>query len=570
MKKLLLGAVALLALAPGRPALAADMPAAPVLKAPPPVVASWSGLYVGLGVGFRSSLADVTVLSRTELGVDVLAGDCAEAAPAGGCVTGAPLNDTAFRVSPYIGVNWQFAPQWLVGLEADWGFADKTTTLGGFIYPATNLITDRPDNSFSVRTTWEASLRARVGFLVDPSVLFYATGGIAWLHLESTSNCSANPIIGLCGPSFFGSFSPPVISHSATRTGWTVGGGIEAMLWANWIVRGDYRYADFGTWRNSDSRFCPVGPACDVDTTMTVTYDVRVRTHTWTFGLAYKFGPAGAVAPAGMPVKAPVYKAPAPAVASWSGVYVGLGLGTRSTRTDVTVTDAAGGGFTSLAAFCALVAASGGCLTSEPFNDTAWRINPYVGFNWHFAPQVVVGVEADWGFADKTTTLGGFYYPLTGPVTAVTGNAADSFSVKTTWDASLRARLGFLAYPSVLVYATGGAAWLHVESTSTCNAIVPFGNCQPTLFNPPVITHAHNRLGWTAGGGIEAMLWSSWIARAEYRYADFGSISNTDTRLAPLLLSGTETVSYDVRVRTHTALLGLAYKFGDSAVVARY
>ncbi len=99
---------------------------------------------------------------------------------------------------------------------------------------------------------------------------------------------------------------------------------------------------------------------------------------------------------------------------------------------------------------------------------------------------------------------------------------------------------------------------------------MPFGSCQPTLLGPPVITHAHNRLGWTAGGGIEAMLWSSWIARAEYRYADFGTISNTDTRIAPLLLDGTEIVSYDVRVRTHTALLGLAYKFGDSAVVARY
>jgi outer membrane immunogenic protein len=566
MNKLLLSAVALLALAAGRPAIAADMPPAPVLKAPPVLAPSWSGFYVGLGVGFRSSLTDVTVVGHTENGVDILALNCAGAAPAGGCVTGEPFNDTAFRVSPYIGVNWQFAPQWLVGLEADWGWADKTTTLGGMIYPALGFMTGRPGDSFSVRSTWDASIRARVGFLVDPSVLLYATGGVAWLHLESTSNCSTNVFTGLCGDGVFGFFSPPVISHSTTRTGWTIGGGVEAMLWANWIVRGDYRYADFGTWRNSDSRLCPTGPQCDVDITQVVTYDVRVRTHTWTFGLAYKFGDA--VGAAAMPVKAPVYKAPAALAASWSGLYVGLGLGTRSTRTDVTVTDAAAGGFPSLAAFCALVAASGGCLTGEPFNDTAWRINPYLGFNWQFAPQWLGGIEADWGWADKTTTLGGLRYPLTGPVIGFSGVASDSFSVRTTWDASLRARLGFLPSPSVLVYATGGAAWLHVESTSTCNAIVPFGRCQPTLFNPPVISHAHNKLGWTAGGGIEAMVWSNWIARAEYRYADFGTVSNSDIRVNPI--GDTEIVSYDVRVRTHTALLGLAYKFGDPAVVARY
>jgi outer membrane immunogenic protein len=64
------------------------------------------------------------------------------------------------------------------------------------------------------------------------------------------------------------------------------------------------------------------------------------------------------------------------------------------------------------------------------------------------------------------------------------------------------------------------------------------------------------------------MLWGNWIARGEYRYADFGTISNTDTRSAggpPFI------VSYDVRVRTHTATLGVAYKFDwGNPVVAKY
>jgi opacity protein-like surface antigen len=35
----------------------------------------------------------------------------------------------------------------------------------------------------------------------------------------------------------------------------------------------------------------------------------------------------------------------------------------------------------------------------------------------------------------------------------------DNFALRTGWDGSARARIGFLLTPSTLVYATGGAAW---------------------------------------------------------------------------------------------------------------
>ena len=55
---------------------------------------------------------------------------------------------------------------------------------------------------------------------------------------------------------------------------------------------------------------------------------------------------------------------------------------------------------------------------------------------------------------------------------------------------------------------------------------------------------------------------SNWIARAEYRYADYGRFSDTDVRTAVL---GVQTVNYDTTVRTHTATFGLAYKFGNTS-----
>jgi outer membrane immunogenic protein len=163
------------------------------------------------------------------------------------------------------------------------------------------------------------------------------------------------------------------------------------------------------------------------------------------------------------------------------------------------------------------------------------------------------------GFASKTTTLNGFMYPDS--FAGQTSFAPDTFSVKTTWDASVRGRAGYLITPSFLLYATGGPAWLHVESTSACSTAVN-GVCGGIVagipFTPPVITNSDTKVGWTVGGGIEAMLWSNWLARAEYRYADYGTITNTNVRTGP----GDQTVTYDLAIKTHTVLFGLAYKFG--------
>src|SRR6266481_9387501 len=154
---------------------------------------------------------------------------------------------------------------------------------------------------------------------------------------------------------------------------------------------------------------------------------------------------------------APFTKAPPPvAASSWTGFYAGLGLGFRTTADDLTTTSILFNG--------APEDLSGAAVT-QPFSGTAFRANPYAGYNWQVAPRWVVGIEGDVGFGDRTTTLQGFN---SSPAFGFSGGAADSLSVKTTWDASLRARIGYLFTPSTLLYATGGAAWQHDEVTSNC------------------------------------------------------------------------------------------------------
>jgi outer membrane immunogenic protein len=276
-----------------------------------------------------------------------------------------------------------------------------------------------------VKTTWDASVRARAGFLVDPAILFYATGGPAWLHVESTSNC---------GTGTFGSCSsglgPSVISNSTTKFGYTVGAGIEAMLTPNWIARGEYRFSDFGTIGYVDSRGCgaPCGPFSE-----TISYDVKVRTHTATFGLAYLFSDPTAASASATLLGQRSYAATSD-VFSWTGFYLGAGVGVRATAATASLDSLTGifpGGSTLDFFTNCTGSKSSGCNFDDPLNGTAFRFSPYAGYNWQIAPRWVAGIEGDFGWANEKTTLTGNYAPGT-PLTGISHDANDTFSVKTT------------------------------------------------------------------------------------------------------------------------------------------
>jgi outer membrane immunogenic protein len=275
MKKILLGMTALIAVNMGGAAMAADIP----VKAPRPVVYDnwdngWGGFYVGAALGAKWGHTTWTTTAITN----------PPFFPVVDASSPRNYDPKSFRFGGYLGYNWQFASQWVAGLEVDFGWADKTVTTAGIPGCSIACVVGFPgplSDLSSVRMRWDASARGRLGYIVTPNVLFYGTGGIAWQNIETSATCQHSAPDPLC---LFLPGNPFVTAtNSVTRVGWTLGAGLEAKLSGNWIARGEYRYANFGTWNDVLNLSLP-GAAT------TVVYGLKVETHIATFGLAYKFG----------------------------------------------------------------------------------------------------------------------------------------------------------------------------------------------------------------------------------------------------------------------------------------
>lgn len=106
-----------------------------------------------------------------------------------------------------IGFDQQFG-QFVFGVQGDFAGTDIQANSG----PYTN------------KTKWLSSATGRVGVAVDRALL-YVKGGGAWEELDSAA---------------WGT------TASKTRSGWTVGGGIEYALAPHWSTFAEYNYYDFG------------------------------------------------------------------------------------------------------------------------------------------------------------------------------------------------------------------------------------------------------------------------------------------------------------------------------------
>jgi outer membrane immunogenic protein len=97
----------------------------------------------------------------------------------------------------------------------------------------------------SVDVDWFGTVRGRLGWSIG-NVLLYGTGGFAAGGVKATSVYTDNDLIA---PNGVPAGVPQVgrVSHSATNTGWTAGGGIEVKFGPSWSLKGEYQFINLGT-----------------------------------------------------------------------------------------------------------------------------------------------------------------------------------------------------------------------------------------------------------------------------------------------------------------------------------
>jgi outer membrane immunogenic protein len=243
VKKLLLATTALTPffLAVGS-ADAADLP----VKAPAPVpvaaLPNWTGFYMGLNAGGAWGRADpntsTSCVASPGFGLPYIGmtGSCADVPLVNAAGTGS-ISKAAFIGGGQAGYNVQ-SNNVVYGIELDFDSmnikaARQATGTYATLFPNTFTVTS------SAGTNWLFTTRGRVGWAFG-DVLAYATGGLAVTELKS-SNSFTDSLVGFPGPGV-GTWST-----SATKLGWTAGGGIEWALNRNWSAKVEYLYVKFGS-----------------------------------------------------------------------------------------------------------------------------------------------------------------------------------------------------------------------------------------------------------------------------------------------------------------------------------
>jgi outer membrane immunogenic protein len=231
MRILTAGSIAFIVVAASLPAMAADL--TPMVKAAPaPVMAvppfNWNGIYIGVHLGGAWASRDFTQTNTLF--------------PA--TVEGGTITSSGIVGGGQIGWNWQFAPNWLLGVEADVSAADLNGSVN------TSPAVGPAVVGWNDKTDLFGTVRGRLGYVWN-NWMIYGTGGFAWADNQFTrTQLVAGPNSPAAGL---------VNSNSQTATGWVAGVGAEWGFARNWTARIEYLHIDVGGTISGFS--APVGVA---------------------------------------------------------------------------------------------------------------------------------------------------------------------------------------------------------------------------------------------------------------------------------------------------------------------
>lgn len=294
MKKLLFVSTILSSLA-SVSAGAADLLGQKVAMPLPPLPI-WTGFYAGLNAGYvagtnsnayASSIAqDATILGQPAFGsyYSISAPPYQQIPTGVGVAQSGNLSATqsGFVGGGQVGYNYQSGANLVVGIEADImgagvrgrghragvGGAGSTICIDFEGCNAfTNTSTSTDSSTVNAGVDWMGTVRGRLGYLFNPTMLLYATGGLTYggayanvtnyavtnLSSQFSYNAPLAYLPSLSSSSthtFFGGGSA-----SQTLVGWNAGGGIEWMFMPNWSLKAEGIYWNMGNINVPTSSF---------------------------------------------------------------------------------------------------------------------------------------------------------------------------------------------------------------------------------------------------------------------------------------------------------------------------
>ena len=250
----------------------------------------------------------------------------------------------------------------------------------------------------------------------------------------------------------------------------------------------------------------------------------------------------------------------------WTGFHVGVGLGGAHGSTDLS-TQADVNGLGELYTYDVDEVATGeqtyfagNAAAAANTGKTSFFGTIEGGFDYQMGDSFVVGAFANYDFAskeDQTVSGGGAWEagwregPLNATETAIDASSPDYYTyrwdngasaisaaarIKDSW--ALGARAGWLANPSTLIYVAGGYTEAKINLDGSAEL---FESNNANYDDVSILTGADTltgsvsgntwKDGYFVGGGVETLLGSNVSAKVEYRYADHGSysVSNSDT-----------------------------------------
>jgi outer membrane immunogenic protein len=275
---------------------------------------------------------------------------------------------------------------------------------------------------FTARQSWSASVRGRLGYLITPQTLIFGTAG--WAFSKIDISIDSNVQVPL--------------HDSGSINGVQVGFGVETQIASNWRGRLEYLHTFYDTAHFSADTAAAIGLS-----------GIRPMVGLGRASAIYHFG--------GGPTAQPAWT-DGTVTRAWTGFYAGAAIGAG-------------------AAFANIEIDPGGEIKGAGLSGPV--PTAFAGINYRFAPQWLIGVEAEIAPSVRSSDL------------------------KLGWIGAARGRFGYLMTPDTLLYVTAGWAGTRVDDLMYRGVVAVAGQ----FLNGPQF-----------GGGVEAALSQDWNVRFDYQW----------------------------------------------------